>query len=60
MEVKLITNIGLILLAVLLIAGGGFFLASGALHLTALVTTLVYSGFAAVAIASGVLLLLGK
>jgi hypothetical protein len=60
MNIDFIKNIGLILLAILLIVGGIFFLISGQLHMTAQIVWMLYTGFAILAVASGVFILLGK
>jgi hypothetical protein len=60
MNIDIIKNIGLILLAILLIIGGIFFLITGQLHLSPYATWMVYTGLAILAIASGGCILLGK
>ena len=60
MDLVLIKNIGLILLAILLIVGGLLFLVGSGLHLTAYAMNLVYSGLAVLAIVTGGAILLGK
>jgi hypothetical protein len=60
MNIDIIKNIGLILLAILLIVGGALFLVSGQLHLSVYATQLVYMGLAILAMVSGGFILLGK
>jgi hypothetical protein len=60
MDINFIKNIGLVLLALLLILGGIFFLISGQLHLAPTSVVMVQSGLAILAVAAGGFILLGK
>ena len=60
MNVNLIRNVGFILLAILLLLGGGLFLAGTALHLTAYTLLIVHIVLAVLAICAGVFILLGR
>ena len=60
MDLNFIKNIGFVLLALLLILGGIFFLISGQLHLTAASVWMVQAGLAILAVAAGAFILTGR